>query len=132
MMLETSLQRVFYLCFSVKIEFLNSFSLNSLSPSSIIVLHSLFIFLPLSLWNCFNLCLFELLNFEHQFDSEEDDGGKIMNDFYEKLQSYHLFTLKVRIYNKLLIFARGIKRNARSPLNLQSSINLPFTPDVQI
>ena len=48
-----------------------------------------------------------------------------------KLQSYQLFTLQARIYNKLLIFAHGIKTNARSPIELRSLINSPVTPDIQ-
>ncbi len=54
-----------------------------------------------------------------------------MSDFLVKLQSYQLFTLQARIYNKLLIFAHGIKTNARSPLELRSLINSAVTPDVQ-
>ena len=54
-----------------------------------------------------------------------------MSDFLVKLQSYQLFTLQVRIYNKLLIFAHGIKTNARSPLELRSHLNSPVTPDIQ-
>ena len=54
-----------------------------------------------------------------------------MSGFLVKLQSYQLFTLQVRIYNKLLIFAHGIKTNARSPLELRSHINSPVTPDIQ-
>ena len=54
-----------------------------------------------------------------------------MSDFLVKLQSCQLFTLQARIYNKLLIFAHGIKTNARSPFELRSLINSAVTPDVQ-
>ena len=54
-----------------------------------------------------------------------------MSDFLVKLQSYQLFTLQARIYSKLLIFAHGIKTNARSPLELRSLINSAVTPGVQ-
>ena len=54
-----------------------------------------------------------------------------MSDFLVKLQSYQLFTLQVRIYNKLLIFAHGIKTNARSPLELRSLVNSPVSPDLE-
>ncbi len=47
-----------------------------------------------------------------------------------KLQSYQLFTLQARIYNKL-IFTHGIKTNARSLLELRSIINEPVSPDAQ-
>ena len=63
--------------------------------------------------------------------SKITDFSLIMSDFLVKLQSYQLFTLQVRIYNKLLIFAHGIKTNARSPLELRSHINSPVTPDIQ-
>ena len=76
-----------------------------------------------SLCNCFNLCLFKLFNFKPEYNSEEEDEEKIMSDFLVKLQSYQLFTLQARIYSKLLIFAHGIKTNARSPLELRSLIN---------
>ena len=54
-----------------------------------------------------------------------------MNDFLEKLQSYLFYIVQVRIYNRLLIFAHGIKINARSPIELQSIINLPVNNDLQ-
>jgi hypothetical protein len=43
---------------------------------------------------------------------------KIMSYFIVKLQSYQLFILQAKIYNKLLLFARGIKTNARLTLEL--------------
>ena len=48
-----------------------------------------------------------------------------MSDFIDKLHSYDLFTLKSRIYNKLLLFAHGIKSNKKSPTELQAILNLP-------
>jgi hypothetical protein len=54
-----------------------------------------------------------------------------VRNFLVKLQSYQLFTLQARIYNKLLIFAYGIKTNARLPLERRSIINEPVTLDVQ-
>jgi hypothetical protein len=48
-----------------------------------------------------------------------------------KLKSYQLFTLQVRIYNRLLIFAHGIKTNARSLLELRSLINSSVIPDLE-
>ena len=48
-----------------------------------------------------------------------------MSDFIEKLNSYSLFTLQSRIYNKLLLFAHGIKSNKKSPVELQALIDLP-------
>jgi hypothetical protein len=52
-----------------------------------------------------------------------------MNDFIEKLHSYHLFTLQSRIYNKLLMFAHSIKANNRAPVELRSQTDLPASDD---
>ena len=43
-----------------------------------------------------------------------------MDEFTEKLNSYDLFTFQSRIYNKLLVFAHGIKTNGRAPVELKS------------
>jgi hypothetical protein len=48
-----------------------------------------------------------------------------MSDFINKLNSDSLFTLQSRIYNKLLLFAHGIKSNKKSPVELQALIDLP-------
>jgi len=125
-----SIKRLFYLCTSVKIQFFKTFILPYFDYCL-----SLIIYFPSaayqSLCNCFNLCLFKLFNFKPEYNSEEEDEEKIMSDFLVKLQSYQLFTLQARIYNKLLSFAHGIKTNARSPLELRSLINSAVTPDVQ-
>ncbi len=47
-----------------------------------------------------------------------------MSDFIKKLNSHSLFTLQSRIYNKLLLFAHGIKSNKKSPVELQALIDL--------
>ena len=125
-----SIKRLFYLCTSVKIQFFKTFILPYFDYCL-----SLIIYFPSaayqSLCNCFNLCLFKLFNFKPEYNSEEEDEEKIMSDFLVKLQSYQLFTLQARIYNKLLSFAHGIKTNARSPLELRSLINSAVSPDVQ-
>jgi hypothetical protein len=41
------------------------------------------------------------------------------------LHSYDLFTLQSRIYNKLLLFAHGIKSNIKSSAELQAILDLP-------
>ena len=80
-----------------------------------------------SLSNCFNLCLYKLFKFKPEFTPEDEERNeeKVMSDFIEKLHSYNLFTLQSRIYNKLLLFAHGIKSNKKSPAELQALINLP-------
>ena len=45
--------------------------------------------------------------------------------FFEKLQSYLFYIVQVRIYKRLLKFARGIKINGSSPFEVQFIINLP-------
>ena len=52
----------------------------------------------------------------------DEDEEKILRKFVEKLQSYDLFTLQSRVYNKLLLFAHGIMTNGRSPAELKSQI----------
>ena len=43
----------------------------------------------------------------------------------DKLHSNDLFTLQSRIYNKLLLFAHGIKSNKKSLAEFQAIIDLP-------
>ncbi len=45
------------------------------------------------------------------------------------LYSYDLFTLQLRIYNKLLLFTHGIKSNKTSPVELQALIDFPAPAD---
>ena len=45
--------------------------------------------------------LFNFFNFKPEYNFEEGDEEKIMSDFLVKIQSYQLFTLQARIYNKL-------------------------------
>ena len=62
-------------------------------------------------------------------DEDDNDEEKIMSEFIKKLQSYYLFTLQSRIYNKLLMFAHSIKTNSKSPSELKSLIVLPAPDD---
>jgi hypothetical protein len=41
-----------------------------------------------------------------------------------KCHSYDLFTFQSRIYNKLLLLTHGIKSNKKSPVELQTLIDL--------
>ena len=50
-----------------------------------------------------------------------------MSGFIDKLNSYSLFTLQSRIYNKLLLFAHGIKSNKKSPV--KALIDIPATAE---
>jgi hypothetical protein len=114
-----SIKRLFFLCTSVKIHFFKTFILPYFDYCL-----SLIIYFPTSayqsLCNCFNLCLYKLFKFQPVLSSDDEDEEKIMNDFTEKLQSYDLFTFQSRIYNKLLVFAHGIKTNGRAPIELKS------------
>ena len=62
-------------------------------------------------------------------EENDNDEEKIMSEFIKKLQSYYLFTLQSRIYNKLLMFAHSIKTNSKSPTELKSLIVLPAPDD---
>jgi hypothetical protein len=121
-----SIKRLFFLCTSVKIHFFKTFILPYFDYCL-----SLIIYFPPSAYqslnNCFYLCLYKLFKFKPEATPEDEDEneGKIMSDFIDKLHSYDLFTLQSRIYNKLLLFAHGIKSNKKSPTELQAIINLP-------
>ena len=97
--------------------------------------HSLIMYFPSSslqsLNNCFNLCLYKLFNFKPEVGDKDRDENeeKILREFVEKLQSYDLFTLQSRVYNKLLLFAHGIMTNGRSPVELKSQIISPVPED---
>ena len=125
-----SIKRLFFLCTSVKIHFFKTFILPYFDYCL-----SLIIYFPSSAYqslnNCFNLCLYKLFKFKPEIveKDEEVDEIKIMNDFIEKLHSYHLFTLQSRIYNKLLMFSHSIKTNSRAPVELRSHIDLPAPDD---
>jgi hypothetical protein len=121
-----SIKRLFFLYTSVKIHFFKTFILPYFDYCL-----SLIIYFPPSAYqsynNCFNLCLYKLFKFKPEVTPEDEDENeeKIMNDFIDKLHSYDLFTLQSRIYNKLLLFAHGIKSNKKSPTELQAILNLP-------
>ena len=67
-------------------------------------------------------------NFQKQLNTlTDEDDEVIMSEFIKMLKSYQLFTLEARIYNKLLLFDHGIKTNAKSPVELKSSINLQIS-----
>ena len=67
-----------------------------------------------------HLCLDKLFKFQPETNSLDEDEDRIMAEFTEKLHSYDLFTFQSRIYNKLLVFAHGIKTNGRAPVELKS------------
>ena len=54
-----------------------------------------------------------------------------MSEFVEKLHSYELFTFQSRIYNKVLLFAHGIKTNNKSPLELKSYLEIEVPDEEQ-
>jgi hypothetical protein len=60
-------------------------------------------------------------------------GGSIsfFFEFVEKLHSYELFTFQSRIYNKVLLFAHGIKTNSKSPLELKSYLEIEVPDEEQ-
>ena len=111
-----SIKRLFFLCTSVKI--------HSILPYFDYCL-SLIIYFPpsafQSLNNYFNLSLYKLFKLKPEVTLEDEEGNleKIMSGFIDKLNSYSLFTLQSRIYNKLLLFAHGIKSNKKSPVEFK-------------
>ena len=98
------------------------------------VSHSLFIFhhqLIIVLIIALIFVFYKLFKFKPEIadKDKEEDEEKNMKEFVEKLQSYDLFTLQSRIYNKLLMFIHSIKTNGRFPVELKSYINLPALED---
>jgi hypothetical protein len=125
-----SIKRLFFLCTSVKIHFFKTFILPYFDYCL-----SLIIYFPSSayqsLCNCFNLCLYKLFKFSPDFSSEDKDEETVMSEFVEKLHSYELFTFQSRIYNKVLLFAHGIKTNSKSPLELKSYLEIEVPDEEQ-
>ena len=95
-----SINRLFFLCTSVKIHFFKTFILPYFDYCL-----SLILYFPTSAYqslnNCFNLCLYKLFKFKPEAidmdDEDDNDEEKIMSEFIKKLQSYDLFTLQSRI-----------------------------------
>ena len=52
----------------------------------------------------------------------QNEEEKVMNDFYNKFQSYNHFTFKTRVFSKLITFSHSIKTNPNSPTNLKKDL----------
>ena len=106
-----SIKRLFYLCTSVKIQFFKTFVLPYFDYCL-----SLLIYFPKStiqrINNCFNLCLFKLLNFKKSSDEN-------IEDFNENLSNYGLFSFQHRVMIKIFNFAHSMINNLNSPVDLQ-------------
>jgi len=106
-----SIKRLFYLCKSVKIQFFKTFVLPYFDYCL-----SLLIYFPKStiqrINNCFNLCLFKLLNFKKSSDEN-------IEDFNENLSNYGLFSFQHRVMIKIFNFAHSMINNLNSPVDLQ-------------
>jgi hypothetical protein len=61
--------------------------------------------------NCFNLCLYKLLNFKKSVDNS-------VEEFNENLSNYGLFSFQHRIMFKLFNFSHSIINNSNSPADL--------------
>jgi hypothetical protein len=119
-----SIKRLFFLATSVKIHFFKTFFLPYFDYCL-----SLIIYFPGSalqiLSNCFYCCLYRSFKFKPDEifyrESSADEEEKVMNDFYNKLQSYNLFTFQTRVFSKLITFSHSIKTNPKPlkfyPLN---------------
>ena len=122
-----SIKRLFYLATSVKIHFFKTFVLPYFDYCL-----SLIIYFPgsalQSLSNCFYCCLYRLFKFKPDEiiyrESSADEEEKVMNDFYNKLQSYNLFTFQTRVFSKLITFSHSIKTNPNSPIKLKKDLEV--------
>ena len=105
-----SIKRLFFLCTSVKIQFLKTFILPYFDYCL-----SLLIYFPKTtiqrINNCFNLCLYKLLNFKKSVDDN-------IEEFNENLSNYGLFSFQHRIMFKLFNFSHSIINNSNSPADL--------------
>ena len=105
-----SIKRLFFLCTAVKIQFLKTFILPYFDYCL-----SLLIYFPKTtiqrINNCFNLCLFKLLNFKKSVDDN-------IEEFNENLSNYGLFSFQHRIMFKLFNFSHSIINNSNSPADL--------------
>ncbi len=105
-----SIKRLFFLCTSVKIQFLKTFIL----PYFDYCLSLLIYFRKTTIQrinNCFNLCLYKLLNFKKSVDDN-------IEEFNENLSNYGLFSFQHRIMLKLFNFSHSIINNSNSPADL--------------
>ena len=63
--------------------------------------------------DCFYCCLYRLFKFKSDeiiyYESTPNEEEKVMNDLYNKLQSYNLFKFQTRVSPKLLTFYHSIK-----------------------
>ena len=66
-----------------------------------------------------------------EISSEVKDEETVKSEFVEKLHSFDLFTFQSRIYNKVLLFAHGIKTNSGSPLELKSYLEIEVPDEEQ-
>ena len=105
-----SIKRLFFLCTSVKIQFLKTFILPYFDYCL-----SLLIYFPKTtiqrINNCFNLCLYKLLNFKKSVDDN-------IETFNENLSNYGLFSFQHRVMFKLFKFSHSIIYNSNSPADL--------------
>jgi hypothetical protein len=132
-----SIKRLFYLSFSVKIQFFKTFVLPYFDYCL-----SLIIYYPKKvverLSNYFNNCVFKLLKIsikkddttENRIDEINDNNTKYsnINTFNQQLQKYGLFSFQHRLMNKLLTFTHSILTEEQAPEILKKAlITTPHT-----
>ena len=106
-----SIQKLFYLCTAVKLQFFKSF----IMPYFDYCL-SLYIYFPKTtiqrINNCFNLCLFKLFKIKMNTN---------VIDFNNDLNKYGLSSFQHRIVNKVFTFAYNIINNPKAPTGLKQT-----------
>ncbi len=118
-----SIKRLFYLPYSVKIQFFKTFVLPYFDYGL-----SLLIYFPKvaiqSLSNCFNMCIFKLfkMQIEKENENEEKTSDADVNRLNEKLNKYSLFTFQHRLMNKLLTFVYNIQHDQQAPALLKAEL----------
>jgi hypothetical protein len=110
-----SIKKIFYLPFSVKVQFFKTFILPYFDYCS-----TLLIYFPKEsiqkLANAYNQSIFKLLGFKSRISQSND-----FNKFNNFLEKYNLANFQHRIINQLMIFIHKILRSDNSPTNLKKS-----------
>ena len=124
-----SIKRLFFLSTSVKLQFFKTFIMPYFDYTL-----SLLIYMPKNtiqkIKNCFDYCLFKLLNFKIETYNALNikiDSQDLVNDFNFKLEKYGLFTFEHRFITRITQFTHKIMHNKNSPEILVNAITINNT-----
>jgi hypothetical protein len=111
-----SIKNLFFLKFSVKLQFFKSFILPFFDYClSLLVYYPKYSLQKLS--NYYNICLFKLLNIKYNVNNSDD-----LNTFNNILSKYNLYCFQHRILKKLALFSYNILNNPDGPSELKKCL----------